>query len=310
MINSARNVQYNGEQLLDCNIKPGMTIETVVKIMAAAIELVHSNQSLDCLKLADFGIDCIPEDANTICFLLEKLLNDQITLSQRLAQINGFYGNVKESVGVITDEKVKVTKDSATSKYLAEAIDGTPNRIKTKDDKVVVTGLLPVGSRMVINPNRIKDFGSDGKGKAGTDLEGWAIRDGRNGLDNALGRFPMYADAIENVGKKAGNASATIKLSNIESFQLSVTGDIKEALTSPIKVKIPLNTKNKCFGISKCMNVLIPDTNAPIMAESEPLNLNHTHTFTLNGSHTNPTPEPIALNPEHIKELPIEFIGL
>lgn len=309
---SARNVLYPGKPLLNCNIETGMDYEQVTQVLAAAIELLHNNQSLDGLDLNAFGIECPPEDKGKLLnHLFDLLLKEQQALSLKVAQINNFYQTVQQSVGQIKDEKVKVSSSSTVGRFLEEAITGTPGRVKVVSDKVQITGLIPVGTRAFVNPNRVNDFDVTGKGKVGTDLEGWYIRNGQNGTDNALGRFPRYTDTLSSAGQKGGsNQIDKILMKNLEAFTLSVDGSISESLITPVKIKMKLGSKNKCFGISSCLSILIPDQNsAPGLYESEALNLKHSHSHTLSVKHTNNAPEPISIIPEHIKEIPIEFKG-
>jgi hypothetical protein len=162
---------------------------------------------------------------------------------------------------------------------------------------------------MMISPARKGDFDSNSKGKVGTDLEGWAIRNGANGLDNAMGRMAMYTDTLDNAGKKAGRNQATLKLENIESFTLTIGGQITPSLGENIKVRTPVGVFHKCFGSGSCRDVHAPGQ-SPRMIESEGLNLKHTHAHTLTAGHSIPQATPVDLVPEHIKEIPIEFIGL
>jgi hypothetical protein len=311
-MNSARNTIYAGkQQLLGCNIVPGMNLEDIIVVLSKALELVRSGQSLEGIKLADYGITCPEEESSLIELLFEAILKQQQQLSQRLSQISNFNNNVKESVGTITDEKVKVTATSQQSKFLQDAISGTPGRVKTVNDTILITGLIPIGARMLISPARGGDFDATGKGKVGTDVEGWAIRNGNNGLDNAFGRIPMYDSRLV-AGQKAGSNTITITKDNIAGFTLTVEGKINDALdNTSIKPKVPVGQKHKCFGSNQCQDVYTPpDLGTPVKVTGDALPLQHSHSHTLTAKHTNTQPTPISIVPEHIKELPIEYIGV
>jgi hypothetical protein len=314
MINSAANIRYQGlKDILGCNLKAGMNMEQALEIIDALLEQLFKGASLECIKLSDYGIDCKPEDESSIlCLLLDTLLQSQLALSERLNQITRANTNVQTATQSISDEKVKATKDSTTAKYLLDILSATTGRLKydPATDTVKITGLVPIGARMYINPKRSTDFDTNGKGKVGTDLEGWAYRDGRNGLDNAMGYFPRYTDTIANAGKKDGKNAITIKKENIETFTLPVAGTIADALTIPVRARVPYGTLHKCFGVSSCRDVVVPSATPDKYYESDALNIQHTHNFSLTVDHDNATPEDVSILPEHIKEIPIEFIGI
>ncbi len=246
-----------------------------------------------------------------VCILFKTLLDSQKGLGDRLGAINKFLNNVQTTTQTISDERVRVTEKSANSKFLEEAILGTPGRVRYVDasDALYISGLVPIGMLATISPKRLTDFDSNGLAKPGTDLEGWHIRNGNGGTENVLGRFPMYTDVVGNAGKKEGIKAITIDKNNIAGFSFTITGEIKSALNTPIVAEVPYAMLEKRFGTGAQRDVVVPDGHVSGYKNSKPLNVSHSHTHTLAASHDNPQPAPISIIPEHVKEIPIEFVG-
>lgn len=314
MNNSLSNIQWQeGESLFNNSFKKGMSAADGFRILNLLIDGLYKGQSLSCLDLNEFGITCKDDDeAGLMCQVLNVLLANQKQIAERITAISKANTTVQAAATAISDEKVKASRDSKVAGYLIDLLVGTAGRIKYNSDKdvVVVSGLLPVGARMFISPSRLSDIGADGKGKIGTDLEGWVLRDGRNNTDNAMGFFPMYTDILDNAGKKIGNNNVTIDITNIKSFKFAITGDIKSSLNTPLVVEVPFATVQKHFGITSSRDVLIPDDIISGYKKSKPLDASHTHAHTLGAGWDNPQPTAIDITPSSIKEIPIEFKGL
>lgn len=313
MINSAKNILWQCDSTLGGNLKAGMTMEDAIKIVSKLLEAAFNGQDLSCINLSAYGITCPPEDnAGVLCLILTSVLDTQAALGVKMGQINQYISTVQQTVATISDEKVKASSASSAAKYLIDALTAAPGHINydTATDSVKISGLTPIGSRMFINPNRLPDFDSDGYGNVGTDLEGWQIRNGKKGTDNAFGRFPLYTDDVTNSGKKGGSNTTVIVQANIASITFPITGTLSDALITPIEVEVPYGAVNKHFGVGASRDVVVPDGDIVSgYKKSKPVNLKHTHTVNLQAVLSNPQPTPVSVIPEYIKELPIEYVG-
>lgn len=212
---------------------------------------------------------------------------------------------IQTNIGQLNDEKVKVRAAGVTN-YLENIIEAPNSSIIFTDNKISFTGFVPIGTRMTVNANRIGDFDVTGKGKVATDLWGWALRNGNNGLDNAMGKFLQYTENLLNADLPGGKKEFSIVKANISSFALPVTGIITDALEDNVKFKFT-GTNNKNGGPRE-NGFASNHSGGESEYETQPRNFKHSHGFNLAASHNNPNPEPIPLIPEHIKEIPIERI--
>lgn len=302
-----------GESLFGGQLQKGDNLSKFIALVNNYFTLVDGALSLDCLNLKDYGIKCSEEDGRSLlCQLFEIILTNEQNLLKNYDNVLKYLTSVQKLVSEVESTKVKVTKESGTAKYLKDAFAGSANHLTydSAKDVLVLKGLVPIGMRAYISPVRINDFDNTGKGKEDTDLAGWAIRNGSNGLDNALGLYVKTATSLEEVGQKKGNNSYQLSLSNIKSFTLGVKGSISETL-GKIKPGAYIRQLSKRFGSGGDRPVLIPDDsgqNGDFYAGKE-FDLKHTHGFSLNAAHENANPDPLVIELAHIKELPIEFIG-
>ena len=310
---SSKDVVWQNGEYFDGQIKNGMKLGDVVKVIEAHAAKLYKVTDLSCIDIQEYGITCPPTDeVSMLCFILKMTLDGQVTINNKMQAITKFYKEVVKAATTMTDEKAKVSATSTSAKFLYEAFSFTPGRAKVENDTIKVSGLVPIGARMTISKRRLSDFDVNGKGKPGTDLEGWAIRDGRNGLDNALGVVLAYTDTLDNADKKSGSNTTFLALSNVPSMTLSVAGVINESLTTPVTPKVKVFIEGRRFGLGERYQTYLDRAGmAPNKTiEGNPLNLAHSHTFNLSANYTNPSLQPISILPANIKEVPIEFIGI
>jgi hypothetical protein len=304
------DLRYNGkETLIHGNIKTNDPFHKVLCAISQSLDILHKNDLLDCIDLKTLGITCPDDSKSKICVIMEWVTATLLTNSKSLATLSGSLNTIMTSIGQLNDSKVKV-KDAGTANVLANLIDAPNSAVQFSDNKVSFYGFVPVGARTTVNKNRLSDFDSTGKGKPGTDLWGWAIRNGQNGLANALGHFPMYTDSVNNADTKGGAASFTVSKDNIATFSIPVSGTITEALQNDMKFKIGylhVRSFDGASGIDKPVKDRRVDGNDQEWF-TPGYNFKHTHGFNLTAAHTKAQPTHIELIPLHIKEIPIERI--
>lgn len=305
------DLQYTGgKSLLLNNVKDGDKFNDLLFVLDKAIETLFKNDALDCINLKDLGIDCPDKNKTKACIIMEWLTANLQTNSKSIATLTGVLNTIQTSVGNLADEKVKV-KAAGTSGYLESIISGPTTAISFENNKINFTGFIPVGARATINKNRLVDFDATGKGKIGTDLWGWAMRNGNNGLKNVMGHFPMFTDNIANADIIGGSKDFTISKDNIQTFSIPVSGTIAEALENNVKFKVGYKHYRSFDGVNSGASKPIKDIKSntgDVDWFTDPANFKHSHGFNLKVDHTNANPTPISLLPLHIKEIPIERI--
>lgn len=295
------------------NIKNEDNLDKLIQLLDNLFAIIDQKLSLDCIDLKQYGLECSEEVGKSIlCQLFTVILENETSILQQYDQINKYLETVKQLVSEVQSTKVKVAEESQEAKYLINTLDIPVSHVaynKSKD-QITIKGLLPIGTRMFINPNRLSSFDNTGKGKAGTDLHGWVIRNGQNGTDNALGKYVKTTSVLTDGGKSAGTNEYSLGLNYFKSFTLKVTGNITEAL-DVIKPYALIRKLGKRFGSGGSRDILIPDNGGTSgdKYHGSSHNLKHGHAFNLKGEHTNENPDKLFIDLEHIKEIPIEFIG-
>lgn len=304
------DIIYNGtKSLFSDNVKQNDPFNHVLCVIHGAIETLFKNNLLDCIDIKQLGFDCIPEGTTKQCLVMDWITSNILNHS---LSINTLIQNVQilqSGINLLGDEKVKV-RAAGNAAFLEQIIDAPSSAVEFQDNKISFYGFVPVGTRATVNANRSGDFDATGKGKPGTDLWGWAIRNGNNGLANALGTFGMYTDNLLNADTSGGNDSFTVSKDNISSFSIPVTGIITEALENGVKFKVGWR-HYRSFDGKEGNDKPIKDSqgnSGDIPWYTDPYNFKHTHGFNLAVAHNKPNPVSIPLIPKHIKEIPIERI--
>lgn len=304
------SIFYDGKKsLFGKNIHKGDPLNNVLCVLDELLEQLYKSDLLDCIDLKDLGITCIDKDADKRCVIMEWMVKNMNAANNSISQLLNNIQIIQTTIGNLSDEKVKVRAAGGTH-FLEDIISAPPSTLEVTNDKITFLGFVPVGFRGTVSINRIGDFDNTGKGLPNTDMWGWAIRNGLNGLPNHFGLFPMYVSAIAEADLQGGVENFTVSKDNISSFSLPVTGLISESLENGIRIKVGIRHYRSFDGNNGVGNP-IKDTvrhgnDTPWY--SDPINLRHSHGFNLNVSHANATPTPINLIPKHIKEIPIERI--
>lgn len=303
-------IVYDGQKVLfGNNVKKGMPFYEVMCVISSLMEQLYANDLLECIDLKDLGITCPDKDKSKACIITEWITSNILATNITLATLVQNIQILQTGIGLLKDEKVKV-RAAGNSGYLESIIDAPGSAVTFDDNQVHFLGFVPIGTRATINRNRLPDFDNTGKGKLGTDVYGWAIRNGNNGLSNVFGLFQMFTDSLANAETTAGTDSFTVKKDNIESFTMPVTGIIQDALQNNVKFKVGFS-HHRSFDGKDGPDHPLKDSFA-YSGDQEwftwPANFKHSHAFNLTVTHTKPAPTPIALLPRHIKEIPIERI--
>lgn len=302
-------LMYDGKtKLFGQNVTPGMMGSEFLCKISELVEKLFTDAQFDCIDLEkDLGITCPDPNKTKQCIVIEYLIQGLTDANAAISVFTKSLQIIKTSIGLLKDEKVKV-RSAGSSGYLEDIFEGPANTITFSNNKVTFSGFMPVGARARISASRVGDFDSTGKGKVGTDLWGWAINNGNNGVRNLLGVFSMNTDTLLNADQTGGASSFTVLKENIKTFSLPISGTIGNALENNVKFQIQIAKRNKCFGLFSCRDVLVPDPGADATYDTNAKNFQHSHTYNLAANHLNTTPTPIPLIPAHIKEIPIERI--
>lgn len=300
-------------KICQCRLSKGMNGDEVLKVICETLDCLESQLKLDKVQYAKLGINtgkfkCCE---SLLTAIINALIAADESIKEILVIIRKDVKRIFELIANVADEKVKVTKDDPLGGYLADKIT-TPHAgsISFLNNQVTFYGLLPLGAVVIIDKSRIGDFDSDGKGKAGTDVYGYAISDGRNGTRNRLNRFPYFTDSLANAGNTDGENEISIALANISSFNIPVTGTIADALVSDIQLKIKFNTNKMHDGAGGQTQLLRLGTGTDGSNEMKTVahSFKHSHTFTLTAKHDNAEPTKVPIIPRRIKEIPIQRI--
>lgn len=295
----------SAKKLFGNNVVDGMPLNDVFCVISELMDNLFKEIGYDCIDLKKLGIECLDENADKKCIILNWLIDGILDFREDITNILIKIQLLQTTIGLLKDEKVKV-RAAGVAGYLENIIKGPAGSVVFSDNDVTFMGFVPIGFRGTINANRVSDFDATGKGKADTDLWGWAIGNGNNGTVNQLGLFKQNTSDILLADTIGGLAEFTIDKNNIKTFTLPVTGLINDGLENGVKFKF--DATNNLNGGPRSKGFASNHTGSVSEYETKPANLKHTHTFTLNASHTNPNVVPIPLIPRHIKEIPIERI--
>lgn len=299
-------IDYNGlEKLFGNNVAPGMPLNKVLCVISKLVDTLFEQVGYDCIDLKKLGIECLEEGADKKCVILNWLIDSVLDIREDITDIYIKIQILQTTIGALKDEKVKV-RAAGISNYLENIIKAPAGNVVFTDNDVTFMGFVPIGFRGTVNANRIGDFDPTGKGKAGTDMWGWAIRNGNNGTINVLGLFLKYVDDIATADVIDGVDNFVVDKVNIKSYTLPITGLIGDALENQVKFKF--DATNNLNGGPRSNGFASNHTGSVSEYETKPANFKHTHTFNLTATHTNPNVEPISLIPKHFKEIPIERI--
>lgn len=308
--NSSRSstIVYDGkEELFEGNITPGTGFNPILSYISQLIKALFSQGQLECIDLKDLGIECPDPNKSKECVVLEYLLANLATLTTSLSTLTSAIDDIQGSIGVFTDETVKI-KATGKAGFLNDKLKAAPGVLVEDGDTLRINGTVPIGFTATISISRKSDFDATGKGKPGTDVWGWAFRNGNNGTENCFGFFPRYAVSADAAGKVEGNDSFTIDKTNIKSMTLPVNGIINDALDNNVSFNIPGSKRNHHGGLGEVHTYVVPDPGNDFSFKTDPVNFKHSHDFTLAASLVNVNPTPIDLIPKHITEIPIQRI--
>jgi hypothetical protein len=305
-------IMSNSKAICKCLIKKNMNLEEAMAILCKVIEQVENGVDLDKVKLKELGLTDLTKLKTNV---LTAIINALIAKDNSLAlSINGFQqsvSNINGSLNNLKDEKVKTgSTNGETAGYLSDKIaTNQPGSISvTTDFKVLITGFVPVGAVFYINKSRLVDFEVNGKGKANTDVYGYAISNGANGTTNRLGKFPRYAADITKGGDQGGSNSLVLTANHIPSLELPIQATVGTGLgpkVFDIKVNTNRLTDGSGGGTTLVRYTAEGDGNSPMKIN---MDLSHSHSISGKATRDNATPTQISLVPEHILEIPIERI--
>lgn len=287
------------------NVKQGDPLSTILCVISGLVDELFKNDLLDCIDLDKLGIKCPDKNVSRQCVIMNWMSDNILTTNQSITKLLQNVQILQQGIGVLKDEKVKV-KPAGTAKYLEDILKAPAGVLTFANDTVTFGGFVPIGFRATISKSRLGDFDATGKGKPDTDLWGWAIRNGQNGLPNHMGMFSRNAAVLVDGDTIAGADSFTVSKQNIASFSIPVSGVITEALENNVTFKIDIT--NNINGGPRRNGFATNHTGAVDEFQTKPANFKHTHSFALNVAHTNINPVPIDLIPKHIKEIPIQRI--
>lgn len=302
--------------MCNCRIKDGMTLKEAMSVLCGIIDDLEREIDLSGVKFTKLGIAdrCKTKSKNILTDVINALIASDTTLGNLISQLQTQINNINTVLSTDTDEKVKVTSDSADAGYLVDKIISHQTgsiKYNEDDDTLEIMGFAPLGSVMYIDRARLPDFDGTGKGKENTDVYGWAISNGQNGTRNRLGKFIRCVDDTANAGQSGGSNSITVKKENISSFTLPVTGSISNALTDDREVSIKFDTSKIADGPGGSTQLLKLGTgqSGANTMKSVKFNLAHSHSFALSASHANTSAIPIDIVPAYIYEIPIQRIN-
>lgn len=320
-----KDVKWNGKPVLELGISTGMKADDLICSLVSFILAYKKAFALNCLDAKALGLDTCDlsklDPAGVLCTVLNKLANTDASLYKGLADltkiVNGLNTNVATSLQA--DKFVGFDKDDTIPGYLADKLKSAqPGTLNKKNNDQVgnyyeMTGFIPLGGQISIDPARISDFDASGKGKVNTDVAIFAICNGENGTKNKLGRFPRWATDITKAGAIGGVSNFKVKLTNIEGFDLNVNLEtdqyesIESSIPSLTEIDIPTNIDNDGFTfrpVGESVQV------ARISSTGGSFNFDHKHKVTGKIKHE-PNPlnvQAIEMLPLFIDELPIQRI--
>lgn len=310
-----KDVFWKGKSLYGCKIKKDMTAEQVTAVLVEAIESIEKEIDLSQVQLQKIGIydKCKLQVKNLLTAVLNALITADEDFASTINDIQTQVNNVVQQISVAVDEKVKASSTDPTAGFLdSKIVSDQVGPISYNAGSIKLMGFLPIGAVIMIDAARVGDFDGTGKGKAGTDVWGFAISNGQNGTRNRLGKFPRYTANLVEAGNTGGSDTISITKDNIASFDLAVSGSIADALTDDVFAKIRFNTNKIADGSggSTLLLRLGDGLNGSNEMRTLGFNVKHSHTFTLKSSHVNANPTAISILPAYINEIPIQRINV
>lgn len=311
----ARDIELS-KAICSCSIKKGMTLEEALDAVCKTIQCIESDINLDGVRLKDIGINnsCKLKYKNLLTEVLNAFIAQGIAFSTSLTNIQLQLQQAITTAAAIKDEKVKASASDTAAGYLdAKITTNQPGSIVYQNDKIIITGFVPIGSVFYISRSRTPDFDNTGKGRINTDLWGYAISNGANGTTNRLNRLIRCTDTLNNAGNTGGSDTRTLEAANIPSLSTNVTGTISDAIIDPIQLEMEFNNNKIADGSGGSVYLLRftpPGTPGASVMKTRPYSFKHSHNHNLQANRTNSNVTPVNTLPSHILEIPIERISV
>lgn len=314
----AGDILWNGKSFFKEAIKKGMKLDQVITVLLNITCQLDKGFKFDCINLKEIGLDkCNFHEmspADRMCTLINTILNSEKTLAKSFANLEKFVNQTLKTPGTgtgntaFTDQFVKASATDTTAGTLDQKIKSSqPGTLTYNPTDLTFTGFVPIYGCIMIDKAGINKFESTGLGKVNSDCWCYAISDGRNGTVNRMGRFPRWASAITDIGNTGGNKNFTVKISNIETFNIQVTGSIGASQYSgaPVVNADSSQAQGNQMGNIGIYDNLIPPNSQFGNVQLPVTNLDHTHDHNLVIDHTNVNVAAIDLLPLYIDEIPI-----
>jgi hypothetical protein len=300
--------------ICDC-VKKGMTFDEAMVAICKRLKNIEHEIDLTGVLLKELGIknNCKLTYKNLLTEIINALIKKDIDFSTQLSVLQTLVNQINTTLGAYSDTKVSASATDTASGFLNSKITtGQVGAIEYLSDKIVFMGFVPVGSVFMISKNRLVDFDLSGKGRAGSDVWGYAIANGSNGTTNRLGAFPRYTSNLALAGNREGADTVLVTESMIPSLNINVTGTINDDLITPVSVEMEFNTNKINDGSGGSDNLLRytpPGTPGSSVMRSRTIDLKHAHSHSLTARRVNNSPVPLSVVPSHILEIPIERIN-
>lgn len=298
----------------DCGIEKGEMLDSALKKICKSIKSIRQALSLSGVPTGLLNIGCELTEENLLSEILTILIKKSISLEGSIDSILQSISNINLNLQNATDKYVAVTQADANPGFLKDKISSEQyGALKIENGQIIIRGLVPVGTVVMINRSRLVDFTITGLGKPNTDVYGWAISNGANGTVNRLGKMPKYATDLTQAGNSAGSDTVSISPSNIPSITLPVSGTISDGLTSDVQIEIDLNAnriKDGSGGNTDLLRFTQYPALGPYKIKSIPISLKHSHNHSLSAKWQNNSQTALNILPAHILEIPIEKINL
>jgi len=303
------DITYNGINILELSLKQGAKLNDVLCRTLQTVSQLDYALKFNCLDYKVLGLDrCDIEKlahSERICAILKKMIERTVNVEKALTDLSKMLQPTtttgQPASSLLTDsQQVKLKGKDSKPGFLDEKIVSTqPNTIDVKDDKIMLTGFVPIGAIIMMDASGIIKFDESGKGKIDTDCHCFAICNGQNGTKNRLGRFPRWATTIAKAGTLGGSENFKIALENLPSFDIDTSGlIISESNQNGVGTPSQIQASNNEFGSLVTQDVLIPGVGNTA---------SHSHLLTgkakFSGANTS-----IDFLPLFIEELPIQRI--
>ena len=320
-----KDIKWNGKDILELGIKTGIKADDLICILVSYIIAHQKAFKFNCLQTKSFGLDqcdlsaMAPDQA--LCTILNKLASTDASLYKGLADLSKIVDSINKNTqqSLQADKYVGFDKDDTVPGFLSDKLKSAqPGTLNSKTNLTAgkyyeLTGFLPIGAQLSIDPARINDFDGTGKGKAGTDVAIFAICNGQNGTKNKLGRFPRWVSDVTKAGATGGVSKFKVSLNNINGFELDVNLETDNYTSQNAnfpnltEIDIPTNINNDGFTFRPVGELVQV---ARIAGAGGNFSFDHKHKVTGKIKHApNPaTLEDIEMLPLYIDELPIQRI--